>query len=242
MSFVNLLPEDYVSRQARRRANILCGCLFGVVMSGVLAGALVQERSCQRTREVRDRVSQAYAEAGKLINQLQQLESTKQKMLRKAKLTVGLLDRVPKSYLLATITNALPEGSSVVSFELKSRRAGSGTSAKSKTKFAAASAKRKKSARASAKKRQLTITLTGLAGTDVEVARFIAAMARCPLMQDVELVYTQEKKVQDNLVREFRVVMRLRPDADVLTDAGLARNSPRRAGEDRSARAGGAEG
>ena len=59
------------------------------------------------------------------------------------------------------------------------------------------------------------ISVTGLAATDVETARFIAAMARCPLMETVDLVYSQEKKIADAVVRQFQVTLKLKSDADV---------------------------
>jgi hypothetical protein len=62
-----------------------------------------------------------------------------------------------------------------------------------------------------------------MAGTDCEVAGFISAMARCPLIATADLVYSQEKKVETAekkseepvLVREFQVSMHLRGDADL---------------------------
>jgi len=217
MSLVNLLPDDYVARQAQRRANLLCSVLFGVVMAGVVGAALVSEHGYARTREVREQVNQSYADAAKLLEQLQTLEVKKKKLLGKASGTTNLLERVPRSYLLATVTNALPEGGSLTKFALTGKREMSVTLVKNpKTRFGVMASKRSGGGGGDGS-RVWTLTVTGLAGTDVEVAAFIAAMARCPLMQTVELVYSQEKEVNETVAREFQVTMRLKPGADVLT-------------------------
>jgi len=212
MSYVNLLPDDYLTRRAQRRANLLCAGLFGLVMVGVVAATVVSEQTYGRTREVNERVDRAYAEAGRLIEQLQELEGTKQRMLRKARLTTRLLERVPRSYLLAVVTNALPRGASLAQFELESKRHETTVVSKKKTRYAKAAARKQAE---TTSRRDVTLTITGRAGTDVEVARFIASVARCPLMESVDLVYSEEKEVADVPVREFQVVLRLRREAEV---------------------------
>lgn len=219
MSFVNLLPEDYVARRAQKRVNLLCLVLFGLVMAGVIGGTIASEQGLDKSREVYDRVNQSYSDASKLIGQVQQLETAKQRMFKKAKLAAGLLERVPRSYLLATVTNALPAGGSLKEFSFSSKRRRTVVVSKdAQSRFAKTAAQRDPGAGADPSSRlDLSIEVTGLAGTDVEVARFIASMARCPLIQAVELVYSQEKKFQEAVVREFKVNMRLDPNADVLS-------------------------
>ncbi len=213
MSYINLLPEDYLARQAQKRANLLCAVLFGLVMAGVLTATLVSARSQKRTCQVSERVNEAYADANKLIRQLQELEGVRQRLVKKADMTAELLERVPRSYLLATVTNALPAGGSLTCFKLSSKRDNTTVIRKaSSTRYDAAAARKKVQ---TSTRMDVALTVTGLAGTDVEVARFIAQMARCPLMETVDLVYSEEKKVQDVMVREFQVVMRLKGEADV---------------------------
>ena len=62
---------------------------------------------------------------------------------------------------------------------------------------------------------EVRLVVTGLAATDVEVAKFIAQMAKCPLMESVDLVYSEEKKISGSMVRTFQVEMQLKGDADV---------------------------
>lgn len=202
MSIINLLPEEYIERRQRRRANLLCLVLFGVVMAGVLTAGLVSERSRMHTEAVRRRVEDSYAEAAKLIAQMQDLEHRKRTMLRKAELTSALLERIPRSYLLAVVTNALPPEATLRDVKLVRKkvitRAERGRKAKSQE--------------------DLTMTVTGLAATDVEVARFIAHLARNPLSSAVDLVYSEEEQIKehDTVMREFQVEIVLRTDVDVI--------------------------
>ena len=62
----------------------------------------------------------------------------------------------------------------------------------------------------------VTIKITGLAGTDVEVAKVIANLACNPLTHSVDLVYSQEKLIEKVPVRQFQVRLKLRPGADVI--------------------------
>jgi len=58
--------------------------------------------------------------------------------------------------------------------------------------------------------------VTGLAGTDVEVAGLIATLARSPLIQGVDLVYSEEKVINQTPVRAFQVRVELKADGDAV--------------------------
>lgn len=223
MSMINLLPDDYIKRQQQRRANFICMGLFVVVMAGVSLAVLTSQETSAHTLQVRDDVDQKYAEAAKAIEQMQQLRAQKHKMLQKAEMTAGLMERVPRSYILAMITNALPNGASLEEVKLRTRKVVTADLApKPKNKFQKTMAKRGGPAVAAPMdptQRQVALQITGRASTDVQVARFIANMARHPLTESVDLSYSEEKILdrQSNLaVRNFRVLVLLKPGADVL--------------------------
>ncbi|MCY2925072.1 MAG: hypothetical protein NT031_06465, partial [Planctomycetota bacterium] len=69
----------------------------------------------------------------------------------------------------------------------------------------------------------VTIEVKGLAATDMEVARFIAELARCPLIRSVDLGYSQQRSLAGDSLREFLVRVELKEDADAI---GLARGEP----------------
>ncbi|MDY7011426.1 MAG: PilN domain-containing protein [Planctomycetota bacterium] len=217
MSIVNLLPEDYVAHQAQKRANLMCLLLFVTVMVGLSSAAIVSERRYRRTCEVCERVNRSYEDAGKFIKEMQALDVTRHQMLKKAGLTAALLERVPRSYLLATITKALPKGTSLTKLELSTKYAKtSDASNKPKSKYKIAAGKNKPAPEKTLKKKvDVAVTVTGLAETNVEVGQFIAEMERCPLIKSAEFVFSQEEKVTDSVVREFEVILYLKEDADV---------------------------
>lgn len=235
MSFVNLLPDDYLARQAQRRTNLLCLILFAAVMVGVLLAAFVSDRRLQETRQVHEQVNDSYAEAAKLIQQMQELEAVKQQMFKKAKLTAGLLERVPRSYLLAMVTNALPPGGSLKKLDLTTKRHGSiVVSRETKTRYGKTAAKRRAEGKRPSSM-NVSIAVIGLAATHGEVAEFYASVARCPLVNRVDLVYSQEKEFQKVLVREFKMVLHLKANADVLDGPDQGGKALARAGESRPA-------
>jgi Tfp pilus assembly protein PilN len=212
MSTINLLPDDYLTRRARRRANVLCLALFGAVMIGIVSAYLASEQSFRHTLEVRDRVEKAYAEAARLIRQMQQLEVQKRRLLEKAERTSSLQERVPRSYLLGVIANECPPYTSLARVSLNLHRVATAR------RSPGGSAKHAAAARHSAQPScSVRLTLSGLASTDVQVARLIANLARNPLLRSVDLVYSKEKLVDKRVrVREFQITLDLEPHVDVL--------------------------
>lgn len=212
MSSINLLPDDYVQRGQRRRANILCGALFAVTMAAVMAAWWTSSQAVERTRSVRNEVDASYAYATTQLEQLKDLEVKKQQMLGKAQAIGALLERVPRSSLLGTIANALPETASLIRVDLDCKKVITNIPLKSdKTKFEKLSTETPQNAPPT-----VTMELIGLAGTDGEVAHFIASLARCNLIASVDLVYSQEKVIDKQSLREFQIHLELRRNADAL--------------------------
>ncbi len=220
---INLLPDDYVARRVRRRANVMCLALFAVVMTGVSAAVLVSEDCSRHTLQVQEQVNASYAEAAKLIDQMQQLRQQKATLLGKAEQASGLLERVPRSYILGVVTNACPPYTSLLAVNLETREVQAGSDAdKRLSKFEAASQKRLgKECRSTLVEMQIT----GLAATDVQVAKFIANLSRNPLLGSVDLVYSEEKIIDKEPVRQFQVKLELRPGLDVIDVLEGAKNA-----------------
>jgi len=214
MSTINLLPADYLQRRRQHRGNLICAVLFGVVIVTICGAAFVSERSTSRTREVCDRMNVAYADAARLIDEVHQLEKQKSTMLDKAKRSAALMEKMPRSYLLAMLTNSLPQGASLKSVRMTVQIAAEPELAKPKNK---AAAMRARSAPPKAPKLTVVLAVTGKATTDVHVARFIARLAAHPLTDVVDLSYSRESRNREEKgAREFQLTILLRPDADVL--------------------------
>jgi len=218
MSTINLLPEDYLRNRARKRANILCLILFAVVMVGVLAAAVVTDRNSRNTRKVCEQVNASYAEAARLIEQVNRLRDQKGILLGKAEQASALQERVPRSYILGTLANALPERASVLSIRLETKTA----DAERTSKFDAVAAQRT----GKAPPLVVDLVVTGQAATDVDVARFITGLARNPLLANVDLVYSEQRTVDKNPIREFQVRMEVKPGVDVLDVIGPPGEKP----------------
>jgi len=195
MSTINLLPNDFLDRRQRRRATVICSALFAVVMAGVVAAMLASEQSYRRTLEVRERVNADYVEAAKLIQQMQQLSMRKDQLLEKARRSASLMERLPRSYLLAMVTNSLPEHASLESVDLEMTEVHRKAAADKQTPSAKYARTKKKRAPVIESDIFVKMTVTGYAATDVEVARLIAALARNPLPHRVDLVFSEEKSI-----------------------------------------------
>jgi len=215
MSTINLVPDDYRQRRARRRANILCLALFCVVMAGVAGAIVVSNRSLGHTRQTLDRVNREYARAADRIEQMHKLQAQRHQMEQRAEKTAALVERVPRSTVLAVITNARPPHTSLEKLTLETKEsaaAGLGGSAK----FAAIAGRR------GPPRMHVAVGVTGLASTDMEVSQFLAALSRHPLIAEADLVYSQAKAVAlegadtDLAMREFKIRLRLRTGVDAL--------------------------
>lgn len=224
MSTINLLPADYVENRARQRLVGLCVVLFAIEVAGVLGAWVVTERKAASASQVSRQVGESYAQAAAQIGRLQQLEVEKKTMLRKAEIAEALVERVPRSTLLAVLTNALPKGASLTQIKLETQR-------KIVAPIAVKDAKGQAPAQGPDKKSKLTsepkvepvaapptvlLEVKGLAATDMEVARFIANLARCPLVRSVDLGYSQQRTVGTDVIRDFDVKIELREDADAI--------------------------
>ena len=231
MSTINLLPEDYLARRSQQRANVLCLVLFAVVIAGVVGAAVVSEDKASQARANREEVNAQYREASQLIAQMQQLEAKKSDVIAKAQMASELFERVPRSCLLATLTNALPPGGSLTRVRLKTERPNARQQVtKGKSKFRARRAQRTSAKKKTSVKRpplKVTLEVMGLAQTDVEVAQFLANMQNCPLMKSVEMGFSEEEKIGEAIVRKFNVTMELKPDAHVATEKAASAEAPR---------------
>ena len=239
MSTINLLPEDYLENRARRRILAMCMVLFVIEVGCVVGAWFVTERKQARAVEVSRRVDESYADAAQQIARLQQLEVQKKTMLHKAEVADALVERVPRSALLAVLTNALPPGASLTQIKLETQRSLVLPRTVKDDKPAAKNDDKK--TRLTSEPRQespvapstVALEVKGLAATDMEVARFIAELARCPLIRSVDLGYSQQRSLAGDSLREFQVRIELKDNAAaiVLAAGAGASTAPQKAGD-----------
>jgi len=226
-STLNFLPDDYLERKAQRRANVICGVLFVAVMAGVGAAFSLSEQATRRVEQEYARVEAQYVNEARRLEQVRQMQEKQKRMAHQAELTASLLERVPRSYLLAEITNSMPAGVSLLEFSLDSKPRAASTPAETpKTAYELKKAAKQGAARADAppppavRQVDVQIKMTGVAQTDVQVAQFLNRLSRSRLLKDVNLVYTDEMKQQDDRLRKFQMEMMLNPAAEVVDPSG----------------------
>ncbi len=219
---LSFLPDDYLERKAQRRTNAICATLFLVVMVAIGSAFTFTERSMRDAEKEHNTVERKFTEAAKRIEQVQQMQEKQRTMAMQAELTASLLEKVPRSFLLAEITNAMPPGVTLLDLSLESRRQAPPTSGGNKSTFeskksATADAKKKAAAAAQSEARiyDVSVKVTGIASTDVQVAQFITRLNQSTLVRDVNLVVSEEFKGEDGPVRKFQIEMMVNPHADV---------------------------
>ena len=233
---LSFLPDDYLERKARRRTNAICAVLFCIVMGAIGSAFWVSEKSMREIDAQYLQVQQQYTEAAKRIEQVQQMQEKQRTMAHQAELTASLLEKVPRSFVLAELTNDMPTGLSLLDFQLNAQvRSGPAPVAKNtNSAFAARQAElggggggaaptATINALASAQPRAYDVTMraTGVAQTDVQVSQFITKLNQSKLLQDVNLLFTEEliqtekDGTRGEKLRKFQLEMSLNPDAKV---------------------------
>ena len=229
MSLINLLPQDYYQRRQGRRTNVMCVVLFVVVMACIVSASMVSRSKASQTQAIMDNLNRSYSQAAQTISQMQTLKGQKQTILDKRRRIEALQDPVPKSIVMAVLTNARPDGVSLLHVKLDSRFA---PPDKAKPKTVQSTKKNQPAAAAKSKPQAeplVTVEIIGLASTDFQVARYLANLTDSGLTQSVDLSYTQDYKPggrEDEVsarlhgLREFRLKCRLKKkiDAKALAD------------------------
>jgi Tfp pilus assembly protein PilN len=219
---LSFLPDDYLDRKARRRANALCAGVSVLVMGAIATAFWVTERTMREVEGRAAAVDRAYTEAAKSIEQVKRMKEQHEKVVHHAELVSSLVEKVPRSNLLAEFTNSLPPGTSLLELAMESRQKVVATGAAAPT--AAQRSKKKPAAPAGAAtaappalpaQPDVYIKLTGVADTDVQVAEFMTKLTGCELLKDVNLVISDVLKQGDRTMRRFQIEMTLNPAAEV---------------------------
>ena len=212
---LNFMPEDYLEKKAQKRTNIICLFLFLVVSAGVGAGFMITEQRQEAVRKESDKVNKMMSKAGTMLKRFEDLEKKKKEILEKASVSAKLMEPVPRSLLLATITNDLPAGVSLLSYKLTSKEiipASAHKKIRNKRKLLK---KKKDSVRKKVviPRLDVSIEFTGLAQTDKQVSRVIGELNKSKLFSQVNLSFTKEYKSKEELIRFFKIIIRLAPNA-----------------------------
>lgn len=225
MANINFVPDDYVAGNESRRTNLVCLVLLAVVMTA-LGGSFVAIKIRQRACGVNEKqVNTRMAEVQEVIKQFEQLQAKRREMMKTALTTAELLEPVPRSVLLASLTNNLPSGVSLLRLDLVQKQSKqvrrTGTASKYQAVKAQKSAsKTQASAQGSGAQQsenpekllETHISIGGTAPSDLQVAAYIERLSNSTLLDNVALVESMECKVEDNTFRKFKLTAMLRKD------------------------------
>jgi Tfp pilus assembly protein PilN len=203
---LSFLPDDYLENKAQRRANVICAILFLVTMVTIGLAFTTGERSLREVEQHHTAKYQEVTTAAKRIEQFKELQEKQRTMAHQAELTASLLEKVPRSLILAKITNALP-----------TRRGAAPATPAAKPTFATKSAQGNIVGQvADAKVYDVALKIAGLAPTDVQVAELLRKLKGESMFRDVNLIISDWEKGdnKDQQYRKFQIEMTLDPNAD----------------------------
>jgi Tfp pilus assembly protein PilN len=217
MSNINFVPDDYVQSNESRRANLMCLVLFSVVMAA-LGGSFVTIKIRQRACSAEESLINAkMSRMQESIKKFEELQTKRKEMMRTALTTAELLEPVPRSVVLASLTNSLPAGVSLVKVNLLQKELSKSVQTSApKTKYQAAQSQQgspdAEPKPVVEKQIQTRLEIEGMAPSDLQVAAYIERLGGSVLLTSVALVESNEKKVEDTPFRQFKLTATLRPE------------------------------
>lgn len=211
----SFLPEDYLDKRAARRTNVVCLVLFILVMGGVVGAFFVTGMKRTEVRALQAQVNRQFEEAAARLEQLEDLQARKEEMLRKAKVTSVLVERVPRTLLLAELINHMPATLSLLEFELETKVVRSGPQPRTSLEREKARLAKQAEPEVQVPETEVTLSLIGVAPTDVEVAQFMTSLSKHELFNDVGLQFSEQTTINDQPMRKFRLALQLRQEVDV---------------------------
>ncbi len=217
---VNFVPDDYVKSTASRRTNLMYLVLLAVVMTG-LFGSFVTIKMRQRAMVEREKyLSKKATEAQESIEQFEALQEKRKVMLKTALTTAELLEAIPRSVLLASLTNNLPSGVSLLKLNVVQKEPKRTTRSGATTRYQQAQGKNMGSQDQESPEKllQTHIDIKGVAPSDLQVAAYLEQLSCSTLFGNVALVESKEHKVDDTTFREFSLTAMLKKDVQLSSE------------------------
>lgn len=212
---MSFLPEDYLERRVARRTNIVCLTLFAVVMAGVVTTFFVTSRQRAEIQTLHAEVNNRFAEAARKLEQLEELQARKKQMLRKAQVTSVLVERVPRTFLMAELINHMPAPLSLLDMELGTKVLRQTPKPLTAMQRRQQQIKDEQESQIEVPETRVTLRLVGVAPTDVQVAQFMTALSKHNLFEDLTLQYSEQTEIEEREMRKFGVEMTLNQNIDL---------------------------
>jgi len=214
MATINFVPDDYVQQRQASRANVLYLMLLMAMLGaiGITFGFIKMRQRAVQTELVQ--LNERMAKAQQQIAQLEELKEKSKTMMKTMVMTAELLEPVPRSIVLASLTNNLPSGVSLLEFGLEEKET---QIVRSASKSSGGSQYKNKAAAASVPAEPLktvstNLLIKGIAPSDIQVAGFIANLSNSILFDQVSLVESKEVEIEKIKYREFRLSAMIKPN------------------------------
>jgi len=212
---IDFVPDGYIQQRRASRANFMYLILFLAFMGVVGVTFSIIKIRQQAAQSAFVAVNMKMTRAQEQITQLEELQTKGKTMMRTMAVTAELLEPVPKSVILACLTNNLPSGVSLLELNLTTKEAKpSASKSASASQYQAASAAAGADGTAVPKEKILEthIEIKGIAPSDIEVASYIAQLGDSVLLTSVALVESKEHKIDTTKFREFKLTAVLKRD------------------------------
>ncbi len=243
---IDFVPNDYIQQRDSGRANFLYLVLFGALMGAIgVTFSIIK----MRQKVVESDLISLNLQMSKAQDQIAQLEELKGKskaMMKTMVMTAELLEPIPRSIILAGLTNNLPSGVSLLELKLEEKelslpkpppaKPGTNTYQQKTAQPAGLLAKPGQGVADAApviekKPVETTVEIKGIAPSDLEVAAYITRLGSSILMDNVSLIESKEYTLDEAVFREFRLKVKLKPnlqlskaDVEKIRMAGAANN------------------
>lgn len=213
MANINFVPDDYIQKKDSIRAYWMY-LLLCFLLVGAMAGSftIIKVRESAINKEAFS-VSQQLKKAQEEIAQFEQLQVKRRQMMQTALTAVELIESVPRSFVLATLTNSLPSGTSLSKIKLSESDKSLYASYK---RTSAKTANNQSNSKSQAS--PVALEIEGFAPSDHEVADYIANLNQSLLFDRVDLAYTQEFQKEKNsaaVYRKFKLYAAMKGDVHI---------------------------
>jgi Tfp pilus assembly protein PilN len=228
---LSFLPEDYLEQKYTRRANAVCVLLFLLTGGAIASGWNWMRGNNSRIETTFAAVDTKYVDAARKIEQVKKMHEKQRAVVRHAELAASLVEKVPRSNILAEVTNALPTGVSLLDLNMHSMLRQGGSAAAAANSFAQhKAALEAQNAPAPTPQMEVKIAITGIASDDVQVAQLMSHLSKSPLFQKVNLVISDvynpggsdQPKDKAPKLRRWQIEIMLNPQAEVREDTKTA--------------------
>lgn len=207
----SFLPEDYLDRKIARRTNLICVGLFLVMIAAIGAAFYVQNRQDQGTRAELVEVNNAFTKRAEQLRQIQELQDRQQQMIQRAKVVRQLVERVPRSIILAEMVNNMPPALSLLEFDLETKAAPAprNLTALDRAKAKQEKDKAKEEGKVEIVPRQVYIDIEGIAQLEQQITEFMGNLTHHPLFSNVGLEFIEQDTIEQTDLFRFRIRMEL---------------------------------